>query len=251
MLDLILKEDKVYNIVDNFEHALFKVDKNTTRRLILNSNEFKEVEITIDENSTLYIDSLMFVPTDFKVKVVLLKGSHLEYKHISSYSNNVKLEVLLKGEESSVNINVLSLAKSFNSNFDINVCHMAKNTSSDVKNYAVSIDDAQNIFNTIGKIEKSMSKSKCIQLTRGINIGKNSSVKVLPVLLIDEYDVVAKHGATIGKMSDDELFYLMSRGLSKQDAFKLILSGIINPFLESLIDEESKDRVLKEVYRLI
>lgn len=251
MKSLVISNNQIHKLEDNFENATVKISKNTDSRLILNSNEFKEIILILEKNSKLYLDSLMFVPAQFKIKVILNEGSHLEFKHISSYENNLNLSIELKGEDSSVNINTLSIAKNFNSNYDINVSHQAKLTKSDVKNYAISIDDSQITFNTVGKIEKGMSKSNCIQLTRGINVGKKSKIKALPVLLIDEYDVVAKHGATIGKMSDDELFYLMSRGLSKTDAFKLILSGVINPFLESLIDLTMKEKVLKEIYRLI
>lgn len=251
MNNLVIDNYELNVLSNNFEKAQIKILKNTDSRLILNSNKFKELEIILEENSKLYLDSLMFVPADFNIKAVLNKGSHLEYKHISSYQNDITLNVELKGEHASCNVNTLSIAKNFNSNFNTLVSHLAKNTKSDVKNYAISIDDSQIIFNTVGKIEKQMSKSNCVQLTRGINIGKNAQIKALPVLLIDEYDVVAKHGATIGKMSDNELFYLMSRGLSKSDAFKLILSGIINPFLETLIDDNFKENTKKEVYRLI
>ena len=71
------------------------------------------------------------------------------------------------------------------------------------------------------------------------------------ILLIDEYDVHANHGAAIGKMSDDELFYLMSRGLSNKEAFKLILSGIINPFMDNLLDESLCDEISSSIYSLI
>ena len=76
-------------------------------------------------------------------------------------------------------------------------------------------------------------------------------LKSLPILLIDEYDVHANHGAAIGKMSDDELFYLMSRGLSNKEAFKLILSGIINPFMDNLLDESLCDEISSSIYSLI
>ena len=79
----------------------------------------------------------------------------------------------------------------------------------------------------------------------------NSTVTAKPILLIDEYDCFANHGATIGKMSDEDLFYLMSRGLSKKEAFMLILSGIINPFIEAITIEGIKDKISSKISNMI
>ena len=52
-------------------------------------------------------------------------------------------------------------------------------------------------------------------------------------------------------MSDDSLFYLMSRGLTKKDAFLLVLNGIINPFIEKIFNEELKNEIIKQLTLLI
>ena len=78
-----------------------------------------------------------------------------------------------------------------------------------------------------------------------------SKISSLPILLIDEYDSMANHGAAIGKMSDDELFYLMSRGLSKEEAFMLIINGIIRPFVNNIIDEKLKEEINNKIESMI
>ena len=76
----------------------------------------------------------------------------------------------------------------------------------------------------------------------------NDSVVVAkPILLIDEFDCFANHGASIGKMSDEDLFYLMSRGLTKNEAFLLILQGIINPYLASIPREEIRNSLQEQI----
>ena len=79
----------------------------------------------------------------------------------------------------------------------------------------------------------------------------NAKITSKPILLIDEFDVVANHGASIGKMSDYSLFYLMSRGLTKKEAFLLVLNGIINPFITKIFDEDLKERIIEELSLLI
>ena len=96
-----------------------------------------------------------------------------------------------------------------------------------------------------------MAKSKCVQLSKGIIMDDEAKITSKPILLIDEFDVIANHGASIGKMSDDSLFYLMSRGLTKKDAFLLVLNGIINPFIEKIFNEELKNEIIKQLTLLI
>ncbi|HRF71073.1 MAG TPA: SufD family Fe-S cluster assembly protein, partial [Candidatus Pelethenecus sp.] len=65
------------------------------------------------------------------------------------------------------------------------------------------------------------------------------------------YDVIANHGASIGKMSDESLFYLMSRGLSKQEAFLLILEGIIAPFMNQIPDASLKNEINGKIEKMM
>ena len=67
----------------------------------------------------------------------------------------------------------------------------------------------------------------------------------------DEFDCFANHGASIGKMSDEALFYIRSRGLTKEDAFFLIISGIINPYVDSIPDEKYKEEISSRLSNLI
>ncbi|MFA5693040.1 MAG: SufD family Fe-S cluster assembly protein, partial [Acholeplasmataceae bacterium] len=58
------------------------------------------------------------------------------------------------------------------------------------------------------------------------------------------YDIKAGHAATVGKMEEEELYYLMSRGLSKKDAEKLIINGLLEPVISQIDDELIKENVL-------
>ena len=58
----------------------------------------------------------------------------------------------------------------------------------------------------------------------------------MPNLYINEFDVIANHACSIGSVNEDDLFYLMSRGLSKDTATELIVMGFIAPLLEQIKD---------------
>jgi Fe-S cluster assembly protein SufD len=65
----------------------------------------------------------------------------------------------------------------------------------------------------------------------------------MPNLYIDEYDVIANHAASIGSISKEDLFYLMSRGLEERDAAKLIVLGFVQPLLDKIADESLRKEI--------
>ena len=61
-----------------------------------------------------------------------------------------------------------------------------------------------------------MKNSNVYQTLKGIITSNEAIVEVNPILIIDEYDISAGHAATVGKIEEEALFYLMSRGLTKK-----------------------------------
>ena len=71
------------------------------------------------------------------------------------------------------------------------------------------------------------------------------SAEICPNMLINEDDVEARHGSVIGRFNDEDLFYMMSRGIREDEAIKLMIKGII--FADLVIDDEERDRILKVI----
>ncbi len=247
--NLTIKEDAI--LIGKQENLNLVLPAFASVQIVLTDLNVKNLNLSLEENSSLKCDSYEFSDKDINLNIQLARNSSLKLKTIASLSLEEKLNVFLNGENASFDSSFLVFAKNSQSNITTNVFHKAKYTTSNVSNYGISLVNGGVTYTTTGKIERGFSGSSCVQLSRGIIAGDKAYVKALPILLIDEYDVKANHGASIGKMSDDELFYLMSRGLNKQEAFKLILSGIINPFLESLVDDNYREQISESIYRLI
>lgn len=183
--------------------------------------------IKVGENASLYIESIMLdkVVDDTFISIEN-EGGYVDYKNLC----------ILNGGEQTLNTKIT---------------HKASNTKSQINNIGVSFDNANILFNTTGEVLNGFKKCDCRQLSKGIIIGEKSKITSRPILLIDEFDVQAYHGATIGKMSDDELFYLMSRGLSKKESFLLILNGLIEPFLNNISDDLLKNDIKNNISSLI
>ena len=127
--------------------------------------------------------------------------------------------------------------------------HSAPHTYGDMDNYGIVKSKASLIIDGVGRIYKGMSGSDTHQTNKIIVFDEGCKAQANPYLYIDEYDVKASHGASVGKIDEDHLYYLMSRGLSKQDAMNRVSFGYFLPVLDFISVESLKVRfsdVLKE-----
>ena len=137
-----------------------------------------------------------------------------------------------------LNLNTLDYLNTQNTHKNIILInHNNISTTGIMKNNLIAKNKGKIVLDGVSKIKKGNRLSNARQSNRGVLLDDISSIKTIPCLLIDEYDCKANHGAAIGKISDDGLFYLMSRGLSKKDAMNLIISGFIKPFMDKIKDE--------------
>lgn len=233
-----------YLLIEDEIKITIKPNANVT---ILDVTNGKNIEITILENANL----LYQIVNSTNSQRLFNNYGNLDIIQINLSQTTEKLVINNKAYQANSNVELLSFGNGTRQLFEQYVSHDEKETTSNISNYGFAINGADVSFETTGKIYKGKSKSKCAQLSKGIIMDDNSAITSKPILLIDEYDVIANHGASIGKMSDDILFYLMSRGLNKNDAFILILEGIIGPFIEKILDEDIKTEISQKLHSMI
>ena len=142
--------------------------------------------------------------------------------------NKVKeLDIIyLNGENAEINYNYNSISKD-KQDLDIVVYHTCKNTISNLNNKAVNFLNGKTKFNVTGIVYNGIKNCIINQNNRIINLN-DKKCTINPILIIDENDVEANHSALIGKFSDNELFYLMSRGITEEKALNLLIKGFLN-----------------------
>ena len=246
---LVIDKNGEYNISGTGNLSI-KVLDNINAKVL-----FKELRanliIDLDSYSTLEIVQINYDENKNSKVFNLNEQSNLVYKYLSVAKSEEDLKINLNGYKASSTVEYLIINKNQKSYFPCLITHNAKETSSKINNIGIALDSSNIWFDTVSKINKGMAKSQAEQLARGILIGKDSVITSQPILKIDEFDVKANHGTAIGRMSDDELFYLMSRGVSRQDAYKLILFGLINPVIKSVFDLESSEKFAETVTNLV
>ena len=242
-------EDGRYLIKETLD-AIYLIEKDADIKVSSGIN-VKFIDKT--NNANIHIESekdsvvSYFVLNSESTKRVFDVYGELNVLEISVSNTEETLNVNLLTENASCNVENLSILTDVTSTYHQRIDHKFGKTFSNIKNVGVAMNGANLVFDTTGKIDKGMAKSKCSQLSRGVVMDNISSITAQPILLIDEYDCFANHGASIGKMSDEDLFYLMSRGLTKKQAFLLILEGIVRPFIDAIPVESMKDATQKEI----
>jgi Fe-S cluster assembly protein SufD len=223
---------------------VFKIgfDKNESKHIVLDvNNNDSSIEINISENSHIEILLLSFNRENQNINIeanVQRYGSIHIIAGLQNNQSNINTVVNLNGEGSSAEINSLMVSRNNNhQKANYKIVNNAINTSGDINAIGIASDNSVITVNGIGKINKGMHHSHNHQILKGINLD-NSKIKMNPYLLIDEHDVIAGHGATIGQIDEEILYYMMSRGLTKEVAKNLYIKGIVEPFIDQIFNKD-------------
>lgn len=190
-----------------------------------------------------------------KILYVLDNNKKSNYKYdidedtiIYHYSINSSSNVDINLVKEDINLDYYFNTINYDDNkFSINVNHKRCNTHSEVYNHGINMNTNKLTFDVTGIVPKKYSKCICNQDNQIINMDNGKST-ILPKLLIDNFDVDSNHAAYIGKFKDEYLFYLMSRGISKEESYKLLLNGfLINS--DSIEKDKIKD-FIDEINRI-
>lgn len=187
---------------DKLESNIINIKKGESLVLYLNASYFRNVEFNLDEDAYLEINKIYDLADIWE-----------------------EVTINLNGENSKVLYNFSTLAHT-NQTFIININHNNKNTISNVYNHGVVINDSRLYFEVNSVVKKGYTNSMLNQESRIITMGDNYS-EIKPNLLIDEYDVNARHAAIIGKFNKEDIFYLMSKGIPYEKANELLIIGFL------------------------
>ncbi|WP_168122097.1 Fe-S cluster assembly protein SufD [Paenibacillus sp. HB172176] len=155
---------------------------------------------------------------------------------------------ILKGQGSTSDAKVISVGKnSQQMSLTTQAVHFGKSSDSNMVTRAVMKDSASAIINGITKIEHGATKANGVQTEKVLMLSSKARGDANPILLIDEDDVTAGHAASVGQVNPEQVYYLMSRGISKQDAERLIIHGFIAP----VVSEIPVEAVREQLQRLL
>ena len=112
--------------------------------------------------------------------------------------------------------------------------HMAPNTESDFAFKGALRDESSAVWRGMIRVEQDAQKTNAYQENRNLMLSPKAHADSIPGLEILANDVRCTHGATLGRVDREQLFYLMARGLSRQEAERLIVRGFFQDVLDRI-----------------
>ena len=132
------------------------------------------------------------------------------------------------------------ITNSTNCNNSLKVNHIAPSAVSDCSFKTVSRGNANVSFNGKILVEKNCSNSVSNQISKGLIMNEEARVNLIPKLEINNDDVICSHGAASGKPDENVLFYLTSRGISREEAEKIYIQGFLGEFIDKIDNAQMK-----------
>lgn len=125
--------------------------------------------------------------------------------------------------------------------------HVAPHTTSNLLYRAALRDEARSVYAGLIRVRPEAVRADAYQANRNLLLSREARADSLPKLEIETDDVRCTHGATVGPVDEEQAFYLMSRGLSKAEAERMIVEG----FFEDVIMSVDKQEVLTDKQGLV
>lgn len=252
-----LADDTFYisiNSSNEENYSILTLKDIASENIEITCNEYVKIKILINEfenkNIKFILKNNAFLKLNFLSLTQSACGNYLFYLEESSNAfvamadlvkGNVDFNATfnLLGDNANSEWHLASLgADNDKKVFNINFNHVAKNTTGVMSNYGVVEDESMMHFKGISHIKNGSIKSKTHQSAKIMVFDPKCHAKANPILKIDENDIEASHAAIVGKVNDEHMFYLCSRGISENDAKQLITLGYLKPITNYFEDEK-------------
>jgi len=208
-----------YTIKKNSILKKFNINKNLDNSYNYNSTKVRSYSNSVFENFLLSIG-----PNLIKNEI----HCDLLEAHSSCFINGV---MLLNGKQ--------------HHELKTNINHKYENCKSSQLVKSVLLDESNGTYQGKIYVDKIAQKTNGYQLSKALTLSENSEFNSKPELEIYADNVKCSHGSTIGSIDENSLFYLMSRGLSKDQAKKMIVRGFLNEAIETVTDTSIKPLISK------
>jgi Fe-S cluster assembly protein SufD len=162
--------------------------------------------------------------------------------------SKTRVEASLAGEGSNAELKSIYFA-SGNQFFDFHTLqdHRVGNTRSDLLFKGALQDVARTVYAGLIKIEKHAARSDAYQANRNLVLSDKAKATSIPMLEIDNNDVRCTHGATVGPVDPEHLFYMRSRGIPESTAKRMLIQGFFGDVLDRIPFEHARRLVESEL----
>ena len=247
---VIVRDNLIYDCT-SISDVCFDVISNSNSKLLLTNFESVScLEINVEDNSVLLLSIFAYKSiNDAKITANIGENSKIivYFADFTQERNHLEASINLNKKDATAEWHLASLSGNVDDKeIAVNIYHYSPLTYGKIDNYGVCKDQSKLVFSGISHIEKGCHKSASHQNAKIVVFDDNCKAVAKPILKIDENDIEASHAAVVGKVSDEHMFYLTSRGLSSEEAKLLITLGYLKPILAGF-DDTMKSEINKQI----
>ena len=232
------------------------IEKNKSAKFFINfgnlveSNLYPLIEINLEANSNL--EMIIQVTSNHEINLInsiyakLEKDAGLSIHMVSTGGgfSRSRIDVDLFGNGSNFNIDGVYFGENKQTHDNrVFVNHLGQNTTSNMQTKGVLGDESTSIFTGTIHIAEGATKTESHQENRNILLSEKASAQSVPNMEILCDDVICGHGSSVGPIDENLYHYVMSRGINKEKAEKLLIKGFFN----EVINKDSWDIINKEI----
>ncbi len=216
--------------------------------------DFEEEIINVADNEVKKISDLNLSADESarKIKINVGKSARVEFAAVDLGRGNFSadVEINLDGDDSTAEINSVYFGdgkRKLDFNYVIRQRGLRTNAVMNVR--GALNDECNKIFRGTLDFQRGAKGSIGRELEEVIILSDTVRNRSVPLMLSNEDDVDGHHAVSVGRLDEEKIFYLMSRGLDKVEAEKLIVEAAFNPVLEKISDESLRAKILDELNR--
>lgn len=254
----------IYNFTDKKKNALRSyINVGREEEAIVIQSYLSDIEngkfavqnkIELEDNAKLTLVQVQKLgnEVEFCNDIGAVLGKNAEFKLVqivlSGKNTYIGVKADEKGDGASFD-STLAYRVGGNGKFDVNyeAVQSGKKTRSNIISNGVLYGKAEKVFRGTIDFKEGSSGSKGVEREDVLLMDETVVNRSLPIILCHEEDVEGEHGATIGKINDEQLFYMNSRGLPEREVYKLLADARISAAAKLIPDEETRKNVLDEL----
>ena len=248
----------------NFSHILIHVGEGASLTLLLHlgsenrtskqSLHAGNVEIVLEKNAKLKFIELQDFDSQVwnltQERAILGEKAELEWIFgvLGSQLTKSSTEICLNGEGGSAKSSGFYFSN-LNQHFDLDtrLQHKAPSTTSHFVYKGVLLDQSRSIWQGMIYVSPEAKKADGYQGNQNLLLSHQARADSIPALEILANDVQCSHAATVGSLDADQLFYMESRGISRNEAEKLIVQGFFEPILDKIDGRQIKQNIRQAI----
>lgn len=243
---ILAKKNSEANVIINYNsNDLGKYHNGVLRIFAEEDSSIKVSKINmLGKNVTSFDSNISFVKENANVDFIAIE--------LGAKNNVSNYEAKLEEKNSKADINVIYTGideEKIDMNYVVTIEGENSRTNMNIK--GALKDKAVKTFKGTLDFKKGAKKSKGVEEEYCMLLSEKARSKAIPLLLCDEDDVSGEHAASSGRIDENKLFYLMSRGISYNEAKLLIINAAFNPIIDKIESEEIQNKILEKIREIL